>query len=1176
MTSDVLHRALNGHDRRLLSITAVVSMTEFEHALEEPAYDLIVTEVKLGWGDIRQLLAQIKQTWPNCPVLLYTAVTTAAPIAACFKLGATDYLRKPQPDKLVRAVKQTLDAPVAHPKAQFEALHELFEMAISLSGTFEPAVLMQKLFTHIDRLFAPNTFIAVFYDPLSDTQDQTDGETEGEVEIALALVNGQPIETLPVGLRLPLAQAGITGWLIRHQQPILIQDMATTPPPVPIRPVITQSPRTWLGTPLLVGQRVVGAISVQSFTPGAFSDSDRQLIETLATFVALAVDNAILFQREARRRLGAEALVSLATTIIQDNDLSTILTHIIQAVVKFMPDISNCRISLLDEEMTTLTLLQSWTRPDETETDAQRHAPLITSKEFPLAQASIAQRAIATRQPVVVPDLRQEQSLTEHTQEAAARGLRSMLYVPMQNHGRVLGILHINVNHRTRRFSEHEINLCQSIANYGLVALQNARLRQGEQTQLNLNHTLREVGSLLTSEYALDEVYERIFDLLAKVIQYDMVTIQLYDREQKGLFLAAVRGFDDTALVGDVVSTLGFDYVRQIMESGQPYRMIADTQLAEDWVDVPGFTAIRSTINCLLRIKDRVIGILNVDNWEPNAYTEESARIVLAFANQAAIALENARLYDELQQRINELSIINQVTMVSTKALYLDELLTQTTAVLSAQRFPAYVGFYLLDEVDRYYIPHPSFHTAENFPAPTRIPIQSDHPLAVAGRQHQIQIHDPQPDLQNLLSTQVSLPLLIENKALGLMTIGLVNDGHHLTDNDRYFLQTLVAQLSTAVQRTNLYEDAQFYAAQLADKVYQRTAELQAEKDRTQTILDTAGEGIFFIDPNGKILYANNAITTQSGYLVNELIGQSLYTFYQHPQTAATLATLRKHIETRQEWRGEIDNLHRDGSLYTVSVNMTPLADSLSQHTGFVIVQADISHLKEVERLKSDFVSNVSHELRTPLTNIKTYLTLLRRGKPEKAPRYLNVLDHETERLARLIQDLLDLSRLDTESTVMALQPTPLTAVVEEILPLLIAQAEAKEQTFTWEAPPTTLTTLADMIHLPQSIHRLALNAIAYTPQGGHITLSAGQEESTDQVYFRIRDNGLGLSEEDRQHLFERFFRGTAAHQTREPGTGLGLAISQEIVNRHQGHITADNNPDQGATFTIWLPAHPA
>lgn len=1350
---------------RLLAITAVFSSEAFDQALKQKRVHIIITAVHLEWQDVRHVLHQVRQAWPQCYVILYTAERDARQIAACFKLGADDYVTKADGPSLIKIVQQAiyqhqrvtrptaterrknllevlgelsqqfydtvasgslstllsslcptfdvsrvrilenqltpdamleahtyygwmvarkrhdpLDEPVPFeyeaegltrwvdrlsqgealtsavntlptaeadfidrtlPGAQLIALipifsggrwwgilelteerpnyiwsqgeveallsiasvlgaaveiqrlvhaeqaqrlkaerlthtlqrqanelQELFDMSLSLAETFDPAVMMERLYTHIRRLFAPDIFIAVLCHDLL--------EEKGQIEIALAFENDQPMSSIHPGLCLPVQEAGVTGWIVRHGETVFLADMtADSPPPVPLRRVSQQMPRTWLGTPLLAGQRVVGAISVQSAQPYAFSENDRRIIETLAAFVALAVENAYLFQQETRRRLGAEALVNLATTVIHDNEQSEILDNILAAVVSFLPDISNCRISMFNEEMTHVTFLHSWAK----DVDLGRHLyeSFLRDGQLPLEHATLTRRTLAANEPITIYDMREEDGLSSVTGRAVDEGLRSVLYVPMRVHGRVVGMLHINVYNSLRHFTQKEIDLCQSVANYGAVALQNARLRRDEQEQMNLVNTLREVGSLLTSEHTLDEVYERLFDLLATVIAYDMVTIQLYDAERQTMSLAAKRGFAPDVDVVGIVDNLGIDYIASIVSNGEPYRVIADTAVSKEWVTIPGFSEIRSSINCLLRVKDRLIGILNVDHKQPHAYSDDKARTVLAFANQAAIALENARLYDELQARVQELSLINQVTMIGTTALYLDDLLAQTTAVLAGQRYPHYIGFYLLDEVGRYYIPHPSFHTAAGLPAPQRIPVNAPaHPLATIGHGRDIRQHQPAPSLQSFLRTQVTQPLLVNDATVGLMTVGFVDEAETLDEDDLYFLQTIAGQLSTAVQRASLYEDAQFYAAQLTDKVSQRTAQLQTEKERTQTILDTAGEGIFFINTAGKILYANEAVAAQSGYLVNEVIGQTIFSFYAHPdQTDAQdiLSHMRHHISQNQEWRGEIECVQRDGTPYTVSVNLTPIANSSGQQDGFVIVQADITYLKEIERLKSEFVSNVSHELRTPLTNIKTYLTLLRRGKQEKAARYLDVLDHETERLARLIQDLLNLSRLDTESTVMKLEPLSITAVVEQIWPELTKRAADKTHTLQWHAPDKPLYALADVEHLPQTVLRLVVNAIAYTPPGGRITLTAGlKQDNAGMIYLSISDTGPGLTAEDLEHLFERFFRGTAAQDTREPGTGLGLAISQEIINRHNGRIDATNNPERGATFTIWLP----
>ncbi len=231
--------------------------------------------------------------------------------------------------------------------------------------------------------------------------------------------------------------------------------------------------------------------------------------------------------------------------------------------------------------------------------------------------------------------------------------------------------------------------------------------------------------------------------------------------------------------------------------------------------------------------------------------------------------------------------------------------------------------------------------------------------------------------------------------------------------------------------------------------------------------------------------------------------------------------------------------------------------------------------LKELDHLKSQFVANVSHELRTPLTNIKSYLFLLDRGKPEKRAQYMTTLRNETDLLQRLIEDLLDLSQLDRGKARFDLAPVDvnrLVAMLVDARALLVSQHRLTLEVHTEPGLPAVL---ADAQMLMQVLTNLIANAVNYTPAGGSIVLSSGLQRSDDQTWvtLTVKDTGLGITPEDQAHLFERFYRGDAARQVGVAGTGLGLSICQEIVARHNGKITLASQVGQGSTFTVWLPA---
>jgi len=255
--------------------------------------------------------------------------------------------------------------------------------------------------------------------------------------------------------------------------------------------------------------------------------------------------------------------------------------------------------------------------------------------------------------------------------------------------------------------------------------------------------------------------------------------------------------------------------------------------------------------------------------------------------------------------------------------------------------------------------------------------------------------------------------------------------------------------------------------------------------------------------------------------------------------------------------------------------------------------QAVNEALQELGRFKGEFISTVSHELRTPLANAKLMLALLERGKPEKRAHYMAVINREIDLFAQLIEDLLDLSRIDTGKV----QPVMAAVNVNEIV---AGQAEDRtpfvERGLTLEVDlaPVLPEVQGDQRMLSQALAKLTTNAIRYTPRGGVIRLrtalrSSGRgidtpergDGSTRQpfqpqywVTFSVEDTGPGIAKEEQARLFERFFRGAAGRKSDIPGTGLGLAICKEIVSRHGGKITFQSQVGVGSTFTVWLPVH--
>lgn len=239
-------------------------------------------------------------------------------------------------------------------------------------------------------------------------------------------------------------------------------------------------------------------------------------------------------------------------------------------------------------------------------------------------------------------------------------------------------------------------------------------------------------------------------------------------------------------------------------------------------------------------------------------------------------------------------------------------------------------------------------------------------------------------------------------------------------------------------------------------------------------------------------------------------------------------------------------------------------------------LQAALELAQAAERLKSQFVSDVNHELRSPLSNIKLYLSLLEQGRPEKQAHYLAVLHEETNRLQRLIEDMLDLSQLDAGDIDVNLKSINLNVLMGTLIGDWGDVVADKGLSLTHDLAEKLPACLADPQLLFQVLGNLTVNAINYTPSGGMITLKTETAVAKGQTWVTasIGDTGPGIPEEDQPHLFERFYRGTAGRDSGTAGTGLGLAICEEIIARHNGHITFTSESGVGSTFTVWL--HPA
>ncbi|WP_299089552.1 two-component system histidine kinase PnpS [uncultured Metabacillus sp.] len=354
----------------------------------------------------------------------------------------------------------------------------------------------------------------------------------------------------------------------------------------------------------------------------------------------------------------------------------------------------------------------------------------------------------------------------------------------------------------------------------------------------------------------------------------------------------------------------------------------------------------------------------------------------------------------------------------------------------------------------------------------------------------------------------------------------------------------------------------------LARNLQDMTRAQEMQQDRLQTLIENMGSGLILIDGRGYINLVNRAYKELFEVDSAEFLYQLYYDAFNHKEIIELVEEIfMTEVKVRKQLHIPLKIERKHFEVYGA-----PIIGTNDEWKGIVLVFHDITELKKLEQMRKDFVANVSHELKTPITSIKGFSETLLDGAlndKQTAEYFLSIILKESDRLQSLIQDLLDLSKIEQQGFQLSIQPCDIRELLEDIYIILQGKSQEKEVDLSLSIPDGLLYIEGDLYRLKQIFINLMNNALTYTPKGGSVQVKV--EKYNHYILIKVSDTGIGIKAEEIPRIFERFYRVDRARSRNSGGTGLGLAIVKHLVEAHKGQLSVTSKIGEGTTFTVKL-----
>jgi PAS domain S-box-containing protein len=687
----------------------------------------------------------------------------------------------------------------------------------------------------------------------------------------------------------------------------------------------------------------------------------------------------------------------------------------------------------------------------------------------------------------------------------------------------------------------------------------------------------------LSKETDLSLLMREVVTLTAQVLDVEYCLLFELSPDGSTLHCKAWLGWDEEALASLIVDA-------GLPHSQSAYTLIrSEPVIVEDLPTEERFTPldilceaeVRSGVSVLIQAQGRSVGVLEAHTTLTRSFTPDDVNFMQSMANVLAAFFERQRFEIAEREQRTLAEALRDTAAVLNSTLELNEVLDRMLAHVSqvvphdaatimlvddngVARIIREIGFSqrgtMMEELNQV-----TFIVTSD-----KLLVQmteTSQPIALPDvRQSPLWRSFPFTDW---IRSYVGAPIMFQGQILGIINVDSATP-YKFNEVHAQRLQAFANQASIAIRNARR-------ATELEQRVADRTAELELERRRLQTVLDATGEGIFYSEGD-TIRYTNQALCEMLGWNAHELAGQPAHLLFNGQRDCEDnkemWRLLQDAVRENGVWRHEYKLKHKDGGLFDASLTIS-LAEIVNEVPLTVTLVRDVSNEKQLEAQKSRFIASASHELRSPVSSLNTRLYIMKR-EPDRIQQHIDLLERSVDRMNRLIEDLLDLSRFENGVINLRQRNVVLESLVIEVVETYQAEAESKNIKLTCNLSAEPQRVFVDPDRIIQVLTNLLTNAITYTHDGGHIQLEVTSQHKPETgesfAAIHVIDNGYGIPPDMLPHIFQPFYR---AEDSLIKGTGLGLSIVREIVHAHNGRVDVHSTLDQGSTFTVYLPLLP-